>query len=86
MARSAATMCRWCRRPTLPRRPPQHPIRKPTCAATMSSRCRSATSPLSAPSSQHPDGFYASLARLQLEKLAAEDAHAMATVKAKEAE
>jgi hypothetical protein len=35
---------------------------------------------------QHPDGFYASLARLQLEKLAAEDAHAMATAKAKEAE
>ena len=35
---------------------------------------------------QHPDGFYASLARLQLEKLAAEEAHAMATAKAKEAE
>jgi hypothetical protein len=35
---------------------------------------------------QHPDGFYASLARLQLEKLAAEDAHATATAKAKEAE
>jgi uncharacterized caspase-like protein len=35
---------------------------------------------------QHPDGFYASLARLQLEKLAAEDAHAMASAKAKEAE
>ena len=35
---------------------------------------------------QHPDGFYASLARLQLEKLAAEDAHAMATARAKEAE
>jgi uncharacterized caspase-like protein len=35
---------------------------------------------------QHPDGFYASLARLQLEKLTAEDAHTMATAKAKEAE
>jgi uncharacterized caspase-like protein len=35
---------------------------------------------------QHPDGFYASLARLQLEKLVAEDAHAVATAKAKEAE
>src|ERR1700759_470164 len=35
---------------------------------------------------QHPDGFYASLAKLQLEKLAAEDAHAAATAKAKEAE
>jgi uncharacterized caspase-like protein len=35
---------------------------------------------------QHPDGFYASLAKLQLEKLTAEDAHAMATAKAKEAE
>ena len=35
---------------------------------------------------QHPDGFYASLARLQLEKLVAEETHAMATAKAKEAE
>src|SRR6202042_2026014 len=35
---------------------------------------------------QHPDGFYASLAKLQLEKLMAEDTHAMATAKAKEAE
>jgi uncharacterized caspase-like protein len=35
---------------------------------------------------QHPDGFYASLARLQLEKLAAEEAHVAATAKAKEAE
>ena len=35
---------------------------------------------------QHPDGFYTNLARLQLEKLTAEDAHAMATAKAKEAE
>src|SRR5262249_30898538 len=35
---------------------------------------------------QHPDGLYASLAKLQLEKLVAEDAHAAATAKAKEAE
>ena len=35
---------------------------------------------------QHPDGFYTNLARLQLEKLAAEETHAMATAKAKEAE
>lgn len=35
---------------------------------------------------QHPDGFYANLAKLQLEKLTAEDVHAMATAKAKEAE
>jgi uncharacterized caspase-like protein len=35
---------------------------------------------------QHPDGFYANLAKLQLEKLAAEEAHAAATAKAKEAE
>src|ERR1700759_3215469 len=35
---------------------------------------------------QHPDGFYASLARLQLEKVAAEDAHAAAIAKAKDAE
>jgi hypothetical protein len=35
---------------------------------------------------QHPDGFYTSLARLQLEKLTAEDAHVAATAKAHEAE
>ena len=35
---------------------------------------------------QHPDGFYASLARLQLEKLAAEQAHAAAIEKARLAE
>jgi uncharacterized caspase-like protein len=35
---------------------------------------------------QHPEGFYASLAKLQLEKLAAEEAHVAAIAKAKEAE
>jgi uncharacterized caspase-like protein len=35
---------------------------------------------------QHPDGFYASLARLQLEKIQAEQAHAAATEKARQAE
>ncbi|MGT2438729.1 caspase family protein [Bradyrhizobium betae] len=35
---------------------------------------------------QHPDGFYASLAKLQLEKIGAEQAHAAATEKAKQAE
>jgi uncharacterized caspase-like protein len=35
---------------------------------------------------QYPDGFYASLARLQLEKLAAEEAHAAAEQKARLAE
>lgn len=35
---------------------------------------------------QHPDGFYASLAKLQVEKIAAEQAHAAATAKAKQAE
>jgi hypothetical protein len=35
---------------------------------------------------QHPDGFYASLARLQLEKIAAEDARVAATEKARLAE
>ncbi|MBR0966435.1 caspase family protein [Bradyrhizobium diazoefficiens] len=35
---------------------------------------------------QHPDGFYASLARLQVEKIGAEQAHAAATEKAKQAE
>jgi hypothetical protein len=41
---------------------------------------------LSAFLSQHPDGFYASLAKLQLEKLAAEDARVAATEKARLAE
>lgn len=35
---------------------------------------------------QHPDGFYASLAKLQVEKIAAEQAHAAAIAKAKQAE
>lgn len=35
---------------------------------------------------QHPDGFYANLAKLQLEKIGAEQAHAAATEKAKQAE
>ncbi|MCS3730387.1 caspase family protein [Bradyrhizobium betae] len=35
---------------------------------------------------QHPDGFYSSLAKLQLEKIGAEQAHAAATEKAKQAE
>jgi uncharacterized caspase-like protein len=35
---------------------------------------------------QHPDGFYTSLAKLQLEKIAAEEAHAAATEKARLAE
>jgi uncharacterized caspase-like protein len=35
---------------------------------------------------QHPDGFYASLAKLQLEKIAAEEAHVAATEKARLAE
>ncbi|WP_441239078.1 caspase family protein [Bradyrhizobium sp. 930_D9_N1_4] len=35
---------------------------------------------------QHPDGFYANLAKLQLEKIGAEQAHALATEKAKQAE
>lgn len=35
---------------------------------------------------QHPDGFYANLAKLQLDKIGAEQAHAAATEKAKQAE
>ncbi|MFT4121466.1 caspase family protein, partial [Bradyrhizobium sp.] len=35
---------------------------------------------------QHPDGFYASLAKLQLEKITAEQAHAAAIEKARQAE
>ncbi|BAR56662.1 hypothetical protein NK6_3485 [Bradyrhizobium diazoefficiens] len=35
---------------------------------------------------QHPDGFYSSLAKLQLEKIGAEQAHAAAIEKAKQAE
>jgi uncharacterized caspase-like protein len=35
---------------------------------------------------QHPDGFYSSLAKLQLEKIAAEEVHAAAIEKAKQAE
>jgi uncharacterized caspase-like protein len=36
--------------------------------------------------SQHPDGFYSSLAKLQLEKITADETHAAAVEKAKQAE
>ncbi|GLR83940.1 caspase family protein [Bradyrhizobium iriomotense] len=35
---------------------------------------------------QHPDGFYSNLAKIQIDKIAAEEAHAVATAKAKQAE
>ena len=43
-------------------------------------------SALSAFLAQHPDGFYASLAKLQLEKIAAEEARVAATEKARQTE
>src|SRR5436305_766504 len=52
MVRWVAKTCRWCPRPRL-RRLRRSPIRRPTCAATMSSRCRSATRPRSTPSSRN---------------------------------
>jgi hypothetical protein len=81
MARSAVTTCRWCRPSPLPRR---RPIRRPKRAATMNWRCRSATRAPGTP--QYPDGFYASLAKLQLEKIVAEEARVAATEKARLAE
>ena len=43
-------------------------------------------SALSAFLTQHPDGFYASLAKLQLDKIAADEVHVAAVEKAKQAE
>ena len=87
MARSAAKTCRWCRRRPRPRRRLPLPARRPKPAATTNWRCRSATrSAINAFLAQYPDGFYASLAKLQLEKFATEEARVAATEKARLAE
>ena len=63
------------------------PARRPKPAATTNWRCRSATRVRSTPSLRSiPDGFYASLAKLQLEKFATEEARVAATEKARLAE
>ena len=59
---------------------------RPIFAATTSSRSRSAKAAWDAFLAEHSDGFYARLAKLQIEKIGAEQAHAAAIAKAKQAE
>ena len=90
MVRSAAKTCRWCRR-----RPRGPRCRAATPALSAQAEARrdyelalqiGNKSALNAFLAQYPDGFYASLAKLQLEKIAAEEARVAATEKARLAE
>ena len=86
MARSAATMCRWCRPAggdaPLPAPNAQAEARKDYELALQIGN----KDALNAFLAQYPDGFYASLAKIQLAKLAAEEARVAATEKARQAE
>ncbi len=89
MARSAAKTCRWCR-PRPRRRPPRA---APALSAQAEARRDyelalqlGNKSALDAFLKQYPDGFYASLAKLQLDKIAAEEIRVAATEKARLAE
>ena len=87
MARSAVKTCRWCRRP--PRAAPAAPAPSPQAEARRDYELAlqiGNKSALNAFLAQYPDGFYASLAKLQLEKFAAEEARVIATEKARLAE
>ena len=89
--RSAAKTCRWCR-PRLARRAAAAPA-APTLSAQAEARRDyelalqiGNKSALNAFLAQYPDGFYASLAKLQLDKIAAEETRVAATEKARLAE
>ena len=86
--RSAAKTCRWCR----PR--PPAPAAAAPAAPALSAQAEARRdyelalqignkSALNAFLAQYPDGFYASLAKLQLDKIAAEETRVAATEKAR---
>ena len=90
MARSAAKTCRWCRPrppgarrggPAAPAQPQAEARRDYELALQIGNK-----SALNAFLAQYPDGFYASLAKLQLDKIAAEETRVAATEKARLAE
>ena len=86
MVRSAATTCRWCR-PRLRAAARRRPIRRPRRAADYELALQIGNKDaLNAFLAQYPDGFYASLAKLQLDKIAAEETRVAATEKARQAE
>jgi hypothetical protein len=79
--------CRWCRAPA--KAAPAAPAPSPQAEARHDYELAlqiGNKSALNAFLAQYPDGFYASLARLQLEKFAAEEARVLATEKARLAE
>ena len=89
MVRSAVKTCRWCR----PARRLRRPLRAPAPSAQAEARRDyelalqiGNKSALNAFLAQYPDGFYASLAKLQLDKIAAEETRVAATEKARLAE
>ena len=90
MVRSAAKTCPWCRR--LVRRPRRRPATPALSAQAEARRDYELAlqignkSALNAFLVQYPDGFYASLAKLQLDKIAAEETRVAATEKARLAE
>ncbi len=94
MVRSAAMTCRWCRpRPSRRRACGGRRSTAPALSAQAEARRDYELAlqvgnkgALNAFLPQYPDGFYASLAKLQLEKIAAEETRVAATEKARQAE
>ena len=89
MVRSAAKTCRWCRPARRPRRAPAAPALSAQAEARRDYELAlqiGNKSALNAFLAQYPDGFYASLAKLQLDKIAAEETRVAATEKARLAE
>ena len=86
MVRSAVKTCRWCRRPAPAAAAPATPALSAQAEARRDYELAlqiGNKSALNAFLAQYPDGFYASLAKLQLDKIAAEETRVAATEKAR---
>ena len=89
MVRSAVKTCRWCRPAPAPAAAPAAPALSAQAEARRDYELAlqiGNKSALNAFLAQYPDGFYASLAKLQLDKIAAEETRVAATEKARLAE
>ena len=85
MARSAATTCRWSQRGPRASSPAPNPQAEARRDYELALQIGNKDA-LNAFLAQYPDGFYANLARIQLAKIAAEEARIAATEKARLAE
>ena len=85
MARSAATTCRWWPTRSAPSSPAANPQAEARRDYELALQIGNKDA-LNAFLAQYPDGFYANLARIQLAKIAAEEARVAATEKARLAE